>query len=560
MTVDKADDASAPLPINRPLTTAASTSMSASPASASSHRRFAPEVVEMSTRSHKASRSLDPLDRQYRTDVVASRNRPSPSNLNPSTKFIPSRERRTARSYSNDHKRQHSFQTPALETVVSAGSELNENTHRRQSQAVLEYQAKHRQKRMHEQALAAFPNSDIHEHVDHYVNKEDSIEDITEDRPTTWDGHDDDTSLPSTNGRAETLAVNFELEELKEHHESLQQERNVMRTTAKPAAHLLSRPVSPWWQYDQSQSDSDSVTAALRNHRSPPMLGADLVIPRSASPQPERIELTQPSNIRRAVTSDNLDALHQHLISPEGLWGGVQHTEESKRASGLWESATATRADTHVSIEMTPADDTDPPTTDDPEREALRRAKSAPNTTRTSLDISQSNHSPDIIEDIDDMIDHEYSDSFVSQVFNYLSLGYPSLARAFDAELSQVTHISISDLRQDDLLAQSMPKGYIRLGTNTLSRGYDLPDESDDDIRESRVFEMSAPASAVPSAAVSTSPSISPAADGSQYVRWRALRLYIRDWARTRNGQSSAEMLEGAEHVGTAPRRGSWAW
>ncbi|KAJ9652312.1 hypothetical protein H2201_009228, partial [Coniosporium apollinis] len=59
-------------------------------------------------------------------------------------------------------------------------------------------------------------------------------------------------------------------------------------------------------------------------------------------------------------------------------------------------------------------------------------------------------------------IDEEFDDGFITQVYNYLSLGYPSLARKFDEELSRISGTSITELRQDDALANA--RGYIRFG------------------------------------------------------------------------------------------------
>jgi hypothetical protein len=110
-------------------------------------------------------------------------------------------------------------------------------------------------------------------------------------------------------------------------------------------------------------------------------------------------------------------------------------------------------------------------------------------------------------------IEEEFGDAFVSQVYNYLSLGYPSIGRMFDEELSKISHIPVEELRQDDHLPTS--RGYIRLGD----------DKTDEDIKEETC------------------------------MRWRALRIYVKEWARQLPGMAS----EGGLGPGTAVRRGSWA-
>jgi len=122
------------------------------------------------------------------------------------------------------------------------------------------------------------------------------------------------------------------------------------------------------------------------------------------------------------------------------------------------------------------------------------------------------------------MMDTEYPDTFITQVFNYLSLGYPTLARPFDEELSKISRMPMSDLRHDDVVAKSMPKGYIRLGDDFEGRD----DGTDQEL-----------------------------VDGG-CARWKALKIYVKEWARQEKGM--APMENAGSNFGTAPRRGSWAW
>ena len=128
--------------------------------------------------------------------------------------------------------------------------------------------------------------------------------------------------------------------------------------------------------------------------------------------------------------------------------------------------------------------------------------------------------SVDAVLAVEAALEAEYPDAFVTQVYNYLSLGYPSLARPFDEELSKISKIEVKELRADDELAKQSPRGYIRLGSDFEGGGGDgLTEQS--------------------------------------CVRWKALKLYIREWARQEDqGMIGSTELPGR---GVGVRRGSWA-
>lgn len=115
-------------------------------------------------------------------------------------------------------------------------------------------------------------------------------------------------------------------------------------------------------------------------------------------------------------------------------------------------------------------------------------------------------------------IENEFHDGFVTQVYNYLSLGYPALARKYDHELSKITRIPIVELRQDD--ANVNAKGYVGApeGTGCELRG----------VQE------------------------------GQCERWTALKLYIREWARQQPNMSKKDGAAN-EDWGVRARKGSWA-
>jgi hypothetical protein len=123
----------------------------------------------------------------------------------------------------------------------------------------------------------------------------------------------------------------------------------------------------------------------------------------------------------------------------------------------------------------------------------------------------------------------EFDDIFVTQVYNYLSLGYPALARNFDEELARISRISEEDLRVDD--NKKNVKGHIGIVDGVSSQ--------------------------------ETTPEKRKRANGNgnsqegYCARWKALRIYILEWARQHPSMSNGAM--GPSAWGVRARRGSWA-
>jgi len=118
--------------------------------------------------------------------------------------------------------------------------------------------------------------------------------------------------------------------------------------------------------------------------------------------------------------------------------------------------------------------------------------------------------------DLDAALEAEFNDHFVTQVYNYLSLGYPVIARDFDDELSKISRVPVQELRSDDHLAKA--RGYIRLGEGEAAS-------------EGVTEEMCS--------------------------RWKALRLYVKEWARQ---HPQLNRPTGGEGNWMNARKHSWAW
>jgi len=116
----------------------------------------------------------------------------------------------------------------------------------------------------------------------------------------------------------------------------------------------------------------------------------------------------------------------------------------------------------------------------------------------------------------EDVLLKEFDDTFVTQVYNYLSLGYPALARPYDEELACISRIPAEKLRVDD--KKKNAKGHIGIvdGTSPKGKGEGEP----------------------------------------RCARWKALRIYILEWARQNPSMTGAAIPTA---WGVRARRGSWA-
>lgn len=116
------------------------------------------------------------------------------------------------------------------------------------------------------------------------------------------------------------------------------------------------------------------------------------------------------------------------------------------------------------------------------------------------------------------VIESEFHDGFVTQVYNYLSLGYPALARKYDYELSKITRVPVENLRQDD--QHTNAKGYVGAPEGT---GCDLRGVQE-----------------------------------GHCERWTALRLYVTEWAR-QQPRMDVSSAAANDDWGARARKGSWA-
>lgn len=249
----------------------------------------------------------------------------------------------------------------------------------------------------------------------------------------------------------------------------------------------------------------DPEFEVMRRAASPPLLGDGLVFPRCESPETCRLTTDLPFT-QRAAEEKRRDPTQKC-----GLWGGYCFKKEEKASpvvdankltppgnSGLWGGkASGPRNDAPTPPPTPPSQGLNPFQNVLVQRVEPPAAKPAP--------------SP---EEKERRIEAEFTDGFVTQLYNYLSLGYPVTARAFDEELSAMSGATVEELRAED--EEVMRRGHV----------------CDTEVER-------CPAE-------------------RQCPRWRALREYVKEWARGQEDLETGRKGVVGLGVGIWGGRGSW--
>ncbi|MCJ1428804.1 hypothetical protein MMC29_006715 [Sticta canariensis] len=541
-------------------------------------RRFAPQLVE-STRRRRKSTDIGPTVLPSDKTEVSPGDQPrSPGPPRPirpgafptapsntplvSTDQIPgvSESRFSSTNLrKRTEPRRHSFRVPSLPPIQSTGdsggssesncpslstspsaasdeTELSKNARRARRSCheistgyLLSQAAQAAEKQLREQAMAAYPNENVHEPVDHFAvdretdnqEEEDEIENFSRDTPKA----SQEESYAQRNGSA----AGWDLAEIRRHRETLEQQRNKHHTTVQPELDRRRSIQEPSQDPAQAATNLLQATGAakhnhggrgkdpemekMRNAASPPMAGEKLRFPMCQSPRQTRLDVGQHPS---AHSNTGVATPKDHT----GMWTPVACAR--KRASvGLWMGTSAKAAQSTLEPPknlptglLTPETERDDPFASNSTSHDNHELPPSPPSSQIDSRTSCLNS----ILHAEEQIAREFHDAFVSQVYNYLSLGYPSLARKFDAELSKISKISIEELRQDD--------------ENTNAKGYvGVPEGSGSDVR---------------------------GVQQGACARWSALRKYVREWARQRSHMGP--MVEGPNgEWGRRARRGSWA-
>ena len=384
--------------------------------------------------------------------------------------------------------------------------------------------AKTAERQLREQAMAAFPNDDFHEPVDHFIDHE-----------------TDDTSEPHDRRGSSYSEVNWDLKAMREYqdmqaYEKRKQERQATQSKkagvkaaeiAQPAFNPFGNPAGFLDASTAKKMAQDREVEPMRKGARPPMLGKNIKFPRCASPEPARFDPTQGCDAVRTAMCYLSEQSKAAEDGKESLWCGKGNGKQTSTTPSLWSTANSRASSTHglwggmcvnggdkspqgpTGI-LTPRHEKANPMSPCPSP-AMSMSLLPPTPPASSTDFGGIDEK--LV--IEQTIEEEFNDDFVTQVYNYLSLGYPSMAQPFDPELSKISGIPVSELRQDDHLAKS--RGYIRLG-------------KDGNLKDAEITEETC-------------------------TRWRALRTYIQEWARQHPKMSDPLSTEGH---GVAVRKGSW--
>jgi hypothetical protein len=379
--------------------------------------------------------------------------------------------------------------------------------------------AKAAERQLREQAMAAFPNNDFHEPVDHYID------------------HESDEPEPQDRRGSSYSEVNWDLKDMREYHdmqdyEKRKQERQAAlakqtATSSKPAFNPFGNPAGFLDASTAKKMAQDREVEPMRKGARPPMLGKNIKFPRCESPEPARFDPTQGCDAVRTAMCYLSEQSKAAEDGKESLWCGKGNGKQTSTTPSLWSTANSRASSTHglwggmcvnggdksprgpTGI-LTPMHEKANPMSPCPSP-AMSMSLLPPTPPASSTDLGNIDEKLAL----EQTIEEEFGDDFVTQVYNYLSLGYPSMAQPFDPELSKISGIPVSELRQDDHLAKS--RGYIRLG-------------KDGNLKEAEITEETC-------------------------TRWRALRVYIQEWARQHPKMSDEPPVEGR---GAAVRKGSW--
>lgn len=322
----------------------------------------------------------------------------------------------------------------------------------------------------------------------------------------------------------------------------------------------------------------------LRAKASPPMLGQDLKFRMCPSPKQTKLE---PDHLWDLETGATMEGSSRDYSEEHGLWRGYCYTDNKTEKLVPLDRPAMLNTPLPTSSPGDPfarAFGTAPIMfSEEPTPAAVSRAGTAPNPRSPSSQSPPAAH-PSLhpehrskrqapkglhmihnLQGLDEKLKHEkemaeleekiaaeFDDKFVTQVYNYLSLGYPALARQYDEELSKISRISLDELEVDDLaIMENLWGAEHHRQANGQHATNGVNGETLDDLRP--VLSTGKKLRATGHIMLDSEEK-----DGvreeDRCPRWKALKLYIFEWARQHPDLDGISPLA----WGVRERRGSW--
>ncbi|EYE93819.1 uncharacterized protein EURHEDRAFT_403883 [Aspergillus ruber CBS 135680] len=219
---------------------------------------------------------------------------------------------------------------------------------------------------------------------------------------------------------------------------------------------------------------------------SPPLLGNDIVFPRSLSPERTINDIGNATRHQRI----NLD---QPCRDHGGLWSADLNVGDN-RGDGLWMGTCRRASESDRNLHKLILTESIIPVRGHKDESSASSDVTSEYGDRHPFDPFIRHKCTDNVDrklNPQDEFNEEIHDGFVTQIYNYLSLGYPCVAHCYDHELSRISSISVNDLRKDDFHTDS--KGYVGVIEGTSGSIWST---------------------------------------GQTCMRWLALRVYIQKWTR----------------------------
>ncbi|KAK4173513.1 hypothetical protein QBC36DRAFT_55842 [Triangularia setosa] len=342
-------------------------------------------------------------------------------------------------------------------------------------------------------------------------------------------------------------------------------------------------PFNPYGQERDMSLERARAAHRLRLKTSPPMLGQDLTFRMCPSPKQTKLE---PDHLWDPETGTTLEDQHRDPTEQHGLWRGYCYTSNQNekiahvdrplmittpmpdpsnidpfdRAFGitpveLSEEPTpiGSRADSvhfpgGASIQLQKKPHSANGGLVVPEHRTRNNAPKGLHMLHNLYSLDEKLKHEKAAADLEEKISTEFDDKFVTQVYNYLSLGYPATARLYDEELSKISRIPAEELERDD---DAIMENLWGTEAHSHSQSSDSQSQNSDDSGPRRAGGKRIKATGH---IMLDSEEQDNVKEEDRCPRWKALKLYIYEWARQHPDLNAISPLA----WGVRERRGSW--